>query len=37
MVGIVNKDVCYTPFDQAVKHIEELDQNLLRMVEILSL
>jgi 6-phosphofructokinase 1 len=37
MVGIVNKDVCFTPFDQAVKHIEELDQNLLRMVEILSL
>jgi 6-phosphofructokinase 1 len=37
MVGIVNKHVCYTPFDQAVKHIEELDQQLIRMVEILSL
>jgi 6-phosphofructokinase 1 len=37
MIGIVNKQVCFTPFDQAVKHIEQLDKQLLRMVEILSL
>ncbi len=37
MVGIVNREICYTPFSRAVKHIEELNPNLLRMVEILSL
>ncbi len=37
MAGIVNKQVCFTPFEKAVKHLEELDQSLLRMVEILSL
>ncbi|HXC03525.1 MAG TPA: 6-phosphofructokinase [Bacteroidia bacterium] len=37
MIGIIDKEVCYTPFANAVKHIEELDRNLLRMMEILSL
>ncbi len=37
MVGILNKEIAYTPFENAVKHIEELNPNLLRMVEILSL
>ncbi|MFI5149951.1 MAG: 6-phosphofructokinase [Bacteroidia bacterium] len=37
MVGIIDKQVCYTPFSGAIKHLEELDRNLLRMMEILSL
>ena len=37
MVGIVNKEITYTAFENAVKHIEELNPNLLRMIEVLSL
>lgn len=37
MVGIVNKEITFTPFDKAVKHIEELNPQLIRMVEILSI
>ncbi|MCD6069156.1 MAG: pfkA [Bacteroidetes bacterium] len=37
MVGIVNKEICHTPFSQAIKHIEELNPELLKMMEILSL
>ncbi len=37
MVGIVNKDIVYTPFSQAIKHIADLNPDLLRMVDILSL
>ncbi len=37
MVGIIDKQVRFTPFADAVKHLEELDKNLMRMVEILSL
>lgn len=37
MVGIVNSDIKYTPFSEAVKHIADLNPQLLRMVEILSL
>ncbi len=37
MIGIVNKEIVYTPFEKAVKHIENLDSDLMRMVDILSL
>ena len=37
MVGIVNNQVVFTPFKKAVKHIQELNPNLMRMVEILSM
>jgi len=37
MIGIVNKEVAYTHFENAVKHIEKLDPDLMRMVDILSL
>jgi 6-phosphofructokinase 1 len=37
MVGIIDKQICYTPFANAVKHREGLDLHLLRMMEILSL
>jgi 6-phosphofructokinase 1 len=36
MIGIVNKKVCYTPFKDAVKHIEELNPEMLRILDILS-
>lgn len=37
LVGMVDKEIVYTPFEHAVKHIEEINPNLIRMVEILSL
>lgn len=37
MVGVVNKEITFTPFDEAIKHIGDLNPDLLRMVEILSL
>jgi 6-phosphofructokinase 1 len=36
MIGIINNKISFTPFEKAVKHIEELDQNLLNMIEVLS-
>ena len=36
MIGIVNKQVCYTPFQDAVKHIEELNPEMLQILDILS-
>jgi 6-phosphofructokinase 1 len=37
MIGIVNNTIEYTPFENAVKHIQELNPDLMRMVNILSL
>lgn len=37
MIGIVNKKISYTPFENAVKHTQRLDPDLIRMLEILSL
>ncbi|GAB2700138.1 6-phosphofructokinase [Mucilaginibacter koreensis] len=37
MVGIINNQITYTPFEHAIKHTVEVDQNLLKIVEILSL
>lgn len=37
MVGIVDKKIVYTPFANAIKHIQELDPDLMRMVDILSI
>ena len=37
MIGIVDKNIKYTPFENAVKHIQELNPDLMRMVDILSL
>jgi 6-phosphofructokinase 1 len=36
MVGIVNKQVEYTPFEKAVKHLEKPHAHLLHMMEVLS-
>ena len=37
MVGVVNNNIHYTPFHNAIKHISEVNPNLLRIVDILSL
>ena len=37
MVGIVNKEIVYTPFVDAVKHIQELNPSLLQMMQVLSI
>lgn len=37
MVGIVNGKIRFTPFGQAVKHNPDLNEELLKIVEILSL
>lgn len=37
MVGVVNQNIHFTPFSNAVKHISEINPNLLRIVDILSL
>ncbi|MGZ3861813.1 MAG: 6-phosphofructokinase [Bacteroidia bacterium] len=36
MAGIVNSNITYTSFDKAVKHIQELHPDMLKMMEILS-
>jgi 6-phosphofructokinase 1 len=36
MVGIINNEVVLTSFQKAVKHNQEIDLNMMRMVEILS-
>ncbi|WP_069660539.1 6-phosphofructokinase [Arcticibacter eurypsychrophilus] len=36
MVGLMNQNVVYTPFDNAIKHLAEADPNLLKIVRILS-
>ncbi|MGZ4060562.1 MAG: 6-phosphofructokinase, partial [Bacteroidia bacterium] len=37
MVGIIDKNIVYTPFENAVKHIQEMNSDLMRMINILSL
>lgn len=37
MVGMVNKEICFTPLENAVKQMTDIDPHMLRMVEILSL
>ncbi|UEG53932.1 6-phosphofructokinase [Mucilaginibacter daejeonensis] len=37
MIGIINGQISYTPFESAIKHNTEVDANLLRIVDILSL
>lgn len=36
MIGIINGKISFTPFENAVKHIEELNKDLLKMIEVLS-
>lgn len=37
MIGIVNNQITFTPFKNAIKHISEVDPNFLKIMEILSL
>ncbi|WP_256010985.1 6-phosphofructokinase [Desertivirga xinjiangensis] len=37
MVGVVSSNIHFTPFQNAIKHINEINPNLLRIVDILSL
>jgi len=37
MTGIVNKEVVYTAFEKATKHIQKLNPDLVKMIEVLSL
>ena len=37
MIGIVNKQVTFTPFENAIKHTQALNDDMLKMMEILSL
>lgn len=37
MVGVINNEIEFTPFEKAIKHIEEIDDEVMRMLEILSL
>lgn len=36
MVGVVDKQVCFTPFDKAVKHLQTLNPDLEKMIDVLS-
>lgn len=36
MVGIVNKQVCFTPFEQAIKHHDKVNTDFLKLAEILA-
>jgi len=36
MVGYLNKEIVYTPFEKAVKERKELNPNLLRILEVLN-
>lgn len=36
MVGIVNKEVHYTPFEQAIKHHDKVNTDFLKLAEILA-
>jgi 6-phosphofructokinase 1 len=37
MVGIIRNEITFTPFENACKHNTEVDPNMIRIVEILSL
>lgn len=36
MVGVVNKDIAYTPFEKSIKHHSTLNKELVELAEILS-
>lgn len=36
MVGIINKQVVFTPFEKAVKHIQTLNKDLEELIDVLS-
>ncbi len=36
MIGIINKQIAFTPFEKAVKHLEAINPELQKLLEILS-
>jgi len=36
MVGVINRQVAYTPFEKAIKHHKDINRNLLEMARVLS-
>jgi 6-phosphofructokinase 1 len=36
MVGIINKQVAFTPFEKSVKHIQSLNKDLIELIEVLG-
>jgi 6-phosphofructokinase 1 len=36
MIGLINKEITYTPFEKAIKHNMDVNKSLLEMVELLS-
>jgi 6-phosphofructokinase 1 len=36
MVGLINKEIAFTPFEKAIKHHQKINTNLLTLAEILS-
>jgi len=37
MVGVIHGDIAYTPFEHAIKHNLEINPDMLKIVQILSL
>ena len=37
MIGIINNKIAFTPFENAVKHIQELHPDLVKMMKVLSI
>ncbi len=37
MIGIVNQEILYTPFENAIKHSQGINKDLLQLAEILSI
>lgn len=37
MIGIINNKISYTPFENAVKHIQELHPDLVKMMKVLAI
>ena len=36
MVGIINKEIVFTPLEKVIKHTESLQEDMIKMMEILS-
>lgn len=36
MVGVLHRDISYTPFENATKHHQDVNPNMLRLIEMLS-
>ena len=36
MIGIINNKIAYTPFENAVKHLDEIHPDLQRMMRVLA-